>query len=142
VRNGILVAFFLVSTLTGCPSPNTQASGDSATLASHDLKAAFESVPSGHSSGGARLKAGMSRAEVETLAGVASTKQEGTLPTGSFSGPQEGLDAKQLDASRAYEEWQYTHDGNTYYLWFGDPKLPKAEWKLIAVGVYPANAAF
>jgi len=124
--------------IVGCPQPppGSQRAGGSAAAsaaASPSLAAALEGIESGLSDGGTRIHVGLTRNEVEALAGKSTAIVAGVLPDGPFGGPQEGLDAKRLDSDRGYEEWRYTLDSDTFYVFFGDEKLERPEWKVVAV---------
>ncbi len=128
--------------LVGCPSGPESKPNKTVASKTISREQVLTGIETGLNSGGSHLKAGMTRAEVVERVGEPDTKQAGGLPAGPFSGPQEGLDTKLLDATRSYEEWRYELKGTVYYLWFGDPKLPAAEWKLVGFASYPKDARF
>lgn len=88
------------------------------------------------------VEIGFSRDEVIEVMGEPSTIQDFVLPDEPFFGPQEGLE-RLIPPGTVVEEWIYELDEEVMYIWFASESgLPREEWLVIEIGVYPVGAVF
>lgn len=83
----------------------------------------------------------MSTMQVRNIMGKPDSSRLGTLPRQPFFGPRSSL-AKLLKPGEAFEEWRYTDDQTTYFIWFAKEGTPTNSWKVIAKMSYPVGAVF
>lgn len=88
------------------------------------------------------VQKGKSRDQVLESLGSPFLKLENNLPTGPFSGPQQGLESV-IGFGSSYEEWLYRDSGSDYFIWFATTaEQPKDQWVVVAAAKFPTDAVF
>ncbi len=82
------------------------------------------------------------REHVRELLGKPEGRGRSHVRSGFIFGPTEGLSSI-LQPGTPYEQWQWSDERNTYYVWLASKNQESPEeWLVVAKGHYPTDAVF
>ncbi|MBC8869723.1 MAG: hypothetical protein H8E44_09915 [Planctomycetes bacterium] len=79
----------------------------------------------------AKVKPGMTRAEVLAIAGKPAHRSEDVLPEQFSVGAPAPYDSPMLTEDKEYETWYFQTVTSNVKLWFSHPTAPRDEWVVI-----------